>query len=142
MSQNNVENIIDLDGPRRMVRVLKPRGQGARFAAELESCREAYHAAVEALADRVRRELVIPTCRRRKMTFTSGMGDYFFSRSADHPRIRAPWGLGETIGSADEARATPGCKGLARIFAVLDVEVEYNHPLGFWVCDVTEEDLL
>lgn len=109
------------------------------YVRQLEELREQYHATVQALADKVRVHLVLPACRRRRLTFTSGMGDYFFSL----PRTRhsPTYGEVDNIGSAEEARATPGCMGLARIFAVLDAEVEHGQPLGYWVCDVTEADL-
>lgn len=90
----------------------------------LDSLLSNHHTRIQDLGERIRLEVIQLFCDKHKLTFTSGMGTFFFSRGEINysPKYRMPTGL---LGREMQA-----------IFDLLDSEVAYNDCLGFYVGDV------
>jgi len=100
-----------------------------KYDKELESIQADFRAKVEALADKVRTDLMIPVCRRHQLEFYSGNGTFFFDweelqLSSLHTGLDTP-----------EGRAIKRFR-LQSILEVLDLEVSHNNHLGFYCRDV------
>jgi len=94
------------------------------YADRFEAIQNEHQQKLEDLGEDVRRNLVAPACRKYRLTFTSGMGDYFFTSGSD--------GHIHDCTSAREA----GFPGLCPIFEVLDLEISRGFYLGHYVGDV------
>ena len=81
---------------------------------------------IEALADEYREAVLLPYCRRHRLTFTSGMGRTVFYTED-----------GRSFGSAEDARYEG--YDARHIFAVLDQEaIGRNDCFGFYMRDVDD----
>lgn len=89
-----------------------------------------YCADVAELGEQVRTEVIIPLCRTYQLTFTSGMGSFFFTDSDNYDYIdtRSP-------DFPPERK-----KVFAPVFTLLNQELTRNDYLGFYVADVKKED--
>jgi len=79
---------------------------------------------VSELGERVRVEVIIPLCQKHNLTFTSGMGRFFFTTTSDTD-FEYSWEL----------------KGkwknlLTPVLDLLNTEVSRNQYLGYYVGDV------
>lgn len=85
---------------------------------------------IKTLAEDYREKVLIPFCRKHRLTFHSGMGrTVFYTRD------------GRNFGSAEDA-VYEGYPQAKPIFEVLDQEaVGRNDEFGFYVVEVTEEDV-
>lgn len=89
----------------------------------MESILEDARTKIQDLADEFRTQRLIPFCKRHRLTYLAGNGMTCFYR--DDKSIHS-WDL----------------KALEPIEKILDIEaVGYNDCLGFYVDDVTEEDI-
>ena len=85
---------------------------------------------LQELADDYRKTVLVPFCRKYRLTFLSGMGRTVFYTEDNR-----------NFGSADAA-VDEGYHEAVRIFRVLDQEaIGRNDEFGFYVCDVTAQDL-
>lgn len=90
-----------------------------------------HNAAVTDLAESIRTEVLIPLCRKHKMVFLSGNGDFFFVKSDED-------GVALHISGPDDALDWPDIR---EAIALLMEEVARHDHLGFWVDNVTKKDL-
>ena len=98
---------------------------------ELKKIKADFRKKIEALAERVRDEMVVPKCEEHDLHFVSGMGTYFFGKNTSSPRN---FGDSQTIDSEDAALVRQ--YNLGRVFEVLDSEVTPDDFLGTYVRDV------
>lgn len=98
------------------------------FEEELEFLQKEFDSKVQALADRVRQELVVPVCKIHGLRFISGMGTFFFSKGKVN--------VGSLPTGYDEERLNEQCN-LSPIMEILDLEVSHGQYLGYWVSDVS-----
>lgn len=112
------------DKPRQTEAAAAPgRALAAELSAELERIEAATYAAIDAVAERVRTEIVAPACRKHRLQFTQGMGTFFFSRG-DTPLER--WDM----------EGKPRYADVLAALDVLDQTTVTGFPLGFRVDDV------
>ena len=98
-----------------------------------EGCRKLVEAAVErarieieGIADAYRREVLVPLCRKRRLTFLSGNGIFTFYRKN-----------GDSIAEWECERA--GFPELTAVFAVLNTPaLGRDDCLGFYVADIVQ----
>lgn len=108
------------------------QAQKESLLAELKQAQETFDQEVFQICERLRDEVIIPVCRKHKLTFLSGMGTFFFSKgkqtySGGYGITDARWG------SKLIAELTP-------IFELLNTEVTHNQVLGYYVSDVSKDD--
>lgn len=105
--------------------------------ARLDAMLAAHEAALEVLAECVRAEVVVPLCRKHRLTFSSGMGVFFFRKK--HDRSDRTYGhrqdleveyLDSNVLSASAKAA------LGLVLDLLNKEIDYNTRLGHCVADV------
>ena len=90
-----------------------------RVEAALEEARQK----IQRLADEFRERRLLPFCRRHRLTFVAGMGRTVFYRR------------GRPVDSTDLA-------ALASMEEIMDIDaVGRNDAFGFYIADVTEEDI-
>ena len=99
------------------------------FASKLEAAQIAFDREVSDLGEQIRQSIIIPVCKRHSLEFTSGMGRYFFTTKTN-----------VNINELDY-EGTKWEKILKPIFDLLNKEVSHNQYLGYFVSDVTKEDL-
>lgn len=100
----------------------------------LKSLQDAFHKEIEDLAADVRRDMVLPVCRRKNLEYRTGNGAFAFF----------PLGGSNVICDFDADRY-----GLARVYDTLLLPVSgqrhhsfFKHEcLGYFVDDVRKEDL-
>jgi hypothetical protein len=100
-----------------------PTNPLAAYSGDLEALLDAHSVALSALGERVRVEVIAPFCREHRLTFTSAMGVFFFSRGDRNfdPAYGMPKGkLGSDI---------------QRIYDLLNAPVTRDSCLGFYVGD-------
>lgn len=78
---------------------------------------------LEELAEKVRQEVIIPYCKSKGYEFTSSMGDFFFTDLK----------TGEFI-SINQYSSN-------KVHKLLLSDINYNHQLGDYVCNVRKDDL-
>ena len=97
------------------------------YQEKLERIQGTFERAVSDLAEKYRKEVLKPLCKKHKLQFFSGMGTYFFEQG------------GASIGSVpigeweEEAYEKYGLKA---VFKVLDLEVSHSQVFGYYVSDV------
>lgn len=103
----------------------------------LDSLQEEYQRKIQELAAEYRESVLLPLCKKRKLCFISGMGEfYFYPASDDGTRFGSSW----TAGDVDDAILE--CKRyLIPFLEVLNQEVERDQYFGFYVDDIRKEDL-
>lgn len=79
---------------------------------------------LEALAEKVRQEVIIPYCRKKGYEFWSGMGTFFFSDIKTDKHIDID------------------CFSSNKVYKLLCMDINYNRQLGDYVCNVRKEDYL
>lgn len=89
--------------------------------------------ALDSLGEKIRREVIIPLCRKYKLTFISGNGDFFFTSTKDAASYNGP--------IYSDPMSTPWPKGnqgkeMRVIFSLLNHEVARNDYIGYYVGDV------
>lgn len=89
---------------------------------ELDRIRKDFIKKVESLAARVRKDQIIPLCKKHGLSFYSGMGTFFFDKD------------GRTITPEYEPKQAAKYE-LGPIFETLNLEVSKNHNLGDYVAD-------
>lgn len=90
---------------------------------EIDRIDDQLNAMIEKLADDVRTSVVLPICRKHRLTFIAGMGTYAFYNAA-----------GDNFGS------TYAPKYLHRVFAIMDQLLPTGLALGAYINDVQESD--
>ena len=93
-----------------------------KYERALTQAQRAFNAQVARLAAEVRRDLVVPFCRKHKLEFLSGNGDYFFYSRNE---------ITSHIGSAD-----PAYEDSHEVFQALDLPVHGHVNLGHYVMNV------
>lgn len=92
------------------------------FKAKLERAQKSFYVKVTALANKLRKEVVIPLCKQHNMCFYSGMGRFFFDKNGEvltpdySPKKITKYSLGE-------------------VFEIMQMEVVPNRQLGEYVSD-------
>ena len=102
------------------------------YQADLVFAHEDFLHAVDQIAERVRKEVVIPVCTKYKLTYT-GNGVLFSELNPpedDEPRDFRSMGDVEAYGRNYD---------LSEAFEILNLEVSPNDCLGFYVHDVTPD---
>ncbi len=98
------------------------------YQTELTQLMASFDDSLNRLGDKIRREVVTPACRQHKITFTSGMGTYYFSKGNDN------------IGSVEDPefkRLSKAAQETVRtVLTLLDQEISHGQYLGFFVGDV------
>jgi hypothetical protein len=98
------------------------------YADELVSITQSFDDEMTALGEKVRAELVLPACRKHKLRFSSGNGDYFFAKGdARYGGVNAAWH--PKLSMAAQSTLKP-------IMDLLDQEVSHGQHLGYFVVDV------
>jgi hypothetical protein len=97
--------------------------------AELEAMMAEYESKVTALAARVRRDIIVPACKRYRLGYMTGNGTWFFSG------VRS--GRNIIVGDEDEAARLRLTK-LVPIFDVLMLQVHGNQCLGYYIENVPD----
>lgn len=94
---------------------------------KLETIQGVFERSVSDLAEKYRREVLKPLCKKHGLQFFSGMGTYFFEQG------------GASIGSVPHGEWEEEAYekyGLKAVFEVLDLEVSHNQVFGYYVSDV------
>ena len=108
------------------------------FCGELQDIQNETRRRIDALADRIREDVVIPLCRRHKLNFVAGNGTfYFFDPKLDVHHSVKPRAMMSEPDVALQARLPD----VAEAFKILDLEVSHGDYLGFYIGDVRNEDL-
>ncbi len=100
-----------------------------QYLDQLSDIQERYKRELDELADELRYRIVMPVCKKHKLTYIAGNGTFFFTDSKDE-NYHNTWEI------ADPKLA----EELSSVFDILNTEVGYNDYLGFYVRDVMEED--
>jgi DNA-binding transcriptional ArsR family regulator len=100
--------------------------QISKFYDELQSIQDRFNQEIEELADEVRTEVILPICKRYKMTFFSGNGRFFFIDKK-----------GGYIELAEDARGESR-RAVGHALKLLNEEVARGQYLGYFVGDVEE----
>lgn len=95
----------------------------AHLEKEFNTLIDEHEKKLEALAEKVRQEVVIPYCKKKGYEFYSGNGTFFFSDIKTNENIDICW---DSKNKVDK---------------LLCMEINYNHQLGDYVCNVKECDL-
>jgi hypothetical protein len=94
---------------------------------QLSKFQETYHNNISTLADEFRDKILIPLCSKKKLTFVSGMGRFFFSTTANID-----------INEIDDKLIEK--HGLKTIFDILNIELTRDDYFGYYVSDISEND--
>jgi len=105
-----------------------------KFEKEAEAIFADFDRARDALADKIRREVVLPACRKFRVTFAAGNGSFSFY---DLSYSSAFAGL---IMDEHDCRAKKKT-GLIRVLKILNTVCGEKFEIGHFVADVTEADL-
>lgn len=97
------------------------------YEERIDVLREEFLDKVDALAAEVRRDLVVPTCKRYRLGFLSGNGDFWFHGTKRGKRVRY-----------DDQLDADVPEPIRAVLEVLDLEVGYSHHLGYHVEPVDE----
>jgi hypothetical protein len=108
-----------------MSKKLTPGAVALRLA-EIESARRA---ALETLADEVRKQHVVPACKKAGLNYIAGNGTFCFFDATK------PDYMGTSIGTIDDAVLEEKTY-LCPVIDMLNLEVGRNDVLGFYVSDV------
>lgn len=106
------------------------------YEADLAFARDTFTNEIDRIAERVRKNIVIPVCVRYKLTYVAGNGEFIFSE-LNPPDDDAP----RDFRTMDDVEAYGRDYDLREVFQVLNLEVMYNDYLGFHVADVRSEHL-
>lgn len=108
-------------------------------------------AAVDGMADELRCHVVLPLCRRHRLTFSSGNGTWWFTRidakrKAEQRRGTAEMNARHYLDSQhwsfhEEDEALKHGLDLGDVWDLLAMEPLHDCPLGYRVAAVTESDL-
>ncbi len=90
-----------------------------RIVAATDTCDDA----ICAIARDVRASLVIPACKKYKLTFISEMGEYFFS-----PKHGTHY-----FGDCEEAVMAGYSYDMDDVFEALEIDVNRETVLGHWI---------
>jgi hypothetical protein len=110
-----------------------PKIDAAYFIKESERLQADYESKVEKLAERVRKALVMPLCKKYNLRFTSGNGSFSFDI-----KDRKSYDISGIIIDADDAdRVGFDYEEFAECFEALNAEVNAGrHNVGMWCQDV------
>lgn len=108
------------------------------YAERLETAQLSFDEDVMILAYDIREEIILPFCRKYRLTFLAGRGEYFF--------VRKVGGRKECFSDvSDLDRHKPKHRilrdALIPIFELLAKEVVPNDPIGYYVASVHLKDL-
>lgn len=92
------------------------------YQKRLEELQKTFEKKVQILADKVRKEVLIPHCKKHGLCFYSGMGRFFFDKD------------GATI-TPDYAPKLVAKFELSQLFQLLELEVKRNVLLGEYISD-------
>lgn len=95
----------------------------AHLEKEFNALIDEHEKKLEALAEKVRQEVIIPYCRKKGYEYISGMGDFFFNVVKTNEIIDICW---DSTNKVDK---------------LLCMEINYNHQLGDYIGTVREGDL-
>ena len=96
---------------------------------KLEVIQGFFERSVSDLAKKFRKEVIKPLCQKHGLSFTSGMGTFFFSKGEVN--------VGSSPHGEDEWQLYTDCN-LKPVLDVLDLEVSHNQVFGYYVADVKE----
>lgn len=101
------------------------------FLAALKKSQDTFYEEVRAIAEKIRREVIIPVCKQHNLEFVSGNGTYFFTTNN-----------GKTVsdGHVRHDDTTKYDRALKPVFELLGEEVIYNQQIGDYVLDVRKKD--
>lgn len=104
------------------------------FSRQLELLKKQFEEELDALGDEVREEVVLPLCRKHKLTYMAGNGRIFIERAGTNESVYDGSGVAPDVVGVMRA-------DLTRVVALLNVEVSSVNCLGYYVGDVSKEDL-
>lgn len=114
----------------------------SEYEQQIKEAQEAFSSAMEAIADRVREEVVLPVCAKHKLTLTAGNGLYFFSRGKgdyDQDTGNLVYSDGKTFPSKVRTAPRAMVKDLAPVIELLDAYTDGSGSLGAHMRDVTKK---
>lgn len=121
------------------------------WKAQLEKTEQAVWAAIDGMAADLRAEVVLPLCRRHRLTFSSGNGTWWFTRIDARRKAEERRGTAETNkrhyvesyhwSFHEEDEALKHGLDLGNVWSLLSMEPIHACPLGYRVADVEEADL-
>lgn len=102
------------------------------YKRKFDSNMEDFERAMQELAERVHKEVMIPACRKHRMGFMSGMGTFFFTKKG--------------IGNIHDDRCHEFHKlskaaqvTVRELLVLLDMELSHAQHLGYLISDVEEQ---
>ena len=121
-----------------------PLSPYAQYVEKTESLEKKFWEDISTLGENIRQEVIIPACQKHGVTFTSGMGRFFFtyvntrlnrsidfSDAIDFDRL-------STIISTHKLLSLQ--EDLVPILKMLNTEITRSQFLGYFVDDVKKED--
>lgn len=99
------------------------------FLSQLQSAQDQFDQTVSELGEEIRKQVLIPVCKRNKLEFISGMGRFFFTTQD-----------GKNYGESWELEGNRLQRVLKPVFALLNKEVTHGQYLGYFVSDVRKAD--
>lgn len=107
------------------------------YSKTLENLQEEYQVKVQRLAAEYREFVLLPLCKKHKLCFVSGMGTFFFHSAADGDAFDGQSWSVRDMGDAIQERK----RYLIPYLEMLDQEVEQGQYFGYYIDDITHEDL-
>ncbi len=101
-----------------------------QYKMELDAILREREIDLDTLGEKIRREVITPFCRKYELTFTSGMGTFFFTSVKDDASYNDPI-------SPDWPTGKQGAE-MRVIFSLLNQEIGRSEYLGFYVGDVSK----
>ncbi len=109
-----------------------------------EQTRERHEQEFDDLGAKVRAEVVVPVCRKYKLTFTSGMGTFFFRKKrtklsrfdAVEPTYGTREDLDQAVPDGFRGLSASAKEALGPILDLLNKEISHAQHLGYLVADV------
>jgi len=101
--------------------------------AKIERIVEAARDSIVDLAKEYRTDVLLPLCRKHKLTYLAGNGTYFFFVKGDSEK---------SISNIDDAKVFGYGKILGEVFEDLDAEgLDGNDRFGYYIVDITRKDI-
>lgn len=107
--------------------------QRAKYLQELREAQDTFDEAVSNLGDSIRREIIIPLCKKHNLTFISGNGDFFFTDENNMD-------YGDYLDPIFKETSSKKLQNIQKVLGLLSTEVTLHQCLGYFVEDVDEED--
>jgi hypothetical protein len=116
------------------------------WKARLAKAEDDVWAAIDGMAAELREQIVLPLCRKHRLTFSSGNGVWWFTRidakrKAEARRERVTYVEATHWNFHDEDEALKHGLDLGDVWELLEMEPIHACPLGYRVEGIGEEDL-